>query len=461
MVDAVAPAPSRRLPLWVIIAAPTACVLTGVFVLLWFKLPTWAPEWVVEHSLWVDPIVRAVDEVQRRPRGGALMVIEEALRRIESMGEAARPELLQALDSKSRTTRAFVLHVFSSTVDERLIGPLVRLLAKEARELEAQARTSGGASRIAGQRNQFDTIYAVLLNQPQAALADAILPLPAGNDLEAAVVFELAGKLADKRLIPALANILREPPGPWNELVGAVYGGRGLMAADALLHSPVPAAIPALLPAFEDASVGVRQVVVGAVRGLFKAVDFRLGQAMCRRLYDTDADVRRTAAKAMVFIEIPEAEDGLISLSQNAGSGDREAAIFGLGSIHATQRAIDRLAECLAGDVDEGVRASVIDALVKTDNSAAVPPLLRALGIGTPHVRRKTCFALSRTRWVHTTSVQEALILAIDDPDDPTSEWAEKTLLGRSLSPELKLRVQLAAEQQKSRREERARRHLN
>jgi HEAT repeat protein len=456
MAESVAPTPSRRLPFWVMIIALVFCALAGVFVLLWFKLPTWAPAWVVEHSPWVDPIVRAVEDAQKNPRRGASSVMGEALLRIESMGEAARPGLLQALGSESRTTRTFVLHTLSSTVDEQLIVPLVQLLLLEARELEAEARKSGGSSRIAGQRQRFDPIYAVLLTQSHAALAEAILPLPTGSDLEAAVVFELAGKVADDRLVVALANILREPPGPWNEMVGAVYGGRAVMAADALLHSPVTAAIPALLPAFEDSSVRVRQVVVGAVRGLFKPVDFRLGQAMCRRLSDEDADVRRTAAKAMVFIEIPEAEEGLISLSQRADTRDREAAVFGLGSIHATQRAIDRLAECLADDVDEAVRASALNALVKTDNSAAIPPLLLALAAGTPRVRRETCFAITRTRWVHKTPVQEALVLAIDDPDDPTSEWAEKTLLNQSLSPELKSRAQLAVERQKPRRDQRA-----
>ncbi len=456
MVEAVTPTPSRRLPFWVMFIALVISALAGVFVLLWFKLPTWAPEWVVEHSPWVDPIVRAVEAAPKHQRRGVTSVVEEALLRIESMGEAARPDLLQALDSESRTTRAFVLHTLSSTVDEQLIVPLVQLLMLEARALEAEASKSGGSSRIADQRQRFEPIYAALLTQSHAALAEAILPLPTESDLEAAVVFELAGKVADDRLVMALANILREPPGPWNELVGAVYGGRAVMAADALLHSPVPAAIPALLPAFEDASVDVRQVAVSAVRGLFKPVDFRLGQAMSRRLSDEDADIRRTAAKAMVFIEIPEAEEGLISLSQRADTGDRKGAVFGLGSIHATQRAIDRLAECLAGDVDEAVRASALDALVKTDNSAAIPPLLRALGTGTPRVRRETCFAISRTRWVHKTPVQEALMLAIDDPDDPTSEWAEKTLLGQSLSPELKSRVLVAVERQKPRRDQRA-----
>lgn len=424
--------------------------LGGVFALLWFKLPTWAPAWVVEHSPWVDPIMRAVEAEQVLPKSQRIM--NQAGQRLINMGEAARPGLLRALESKSRATREYALNVLLVSVDERLTVPLVRLLTMEARELEAQARKSGGVDLIAHQRNRFEPIYAALMKQSHAEVVNAILPLPPRSDLEAAVIFELAGKLADDRLIPTLAKILREPPGSWNELVGPVYGGRPVMAADALLHSPVPAAISELLPAFDDESVDVRRVVVSAVRSLFRPVPPELALAMCRRLSDVDADVRQTAAKAMVFIDVPEAEAGLISMSQRDDAKDRKAAIFGLSSNHTTQRGIDRLGECLAGDVDENVRLAAIEALAKTGNRKVVPLLLRALVNGTPPVCRQTCFVLSSTTWVKEPQTQEALLLAMDDPDDPTSEWAEKTLLRQPMTPEFKSRLKLAIERQKPRR---------
>lgn len=55
------PAPSRRrfgvLLIW---CGTVAMVFAGAFTVAWVKLPEWQPKWVIEHSPWADPAVRAM-----------------------------------------------------------------------------------------------------------------------------------------------------------------------------------------------------------------------------------------------------------------------------------------------------------------------------------------------------------------------------------------------------------------
>lgn len=55
------PAPSRRrfgvLLIW---CGGVAMVLAGAFTLAWWKLPEWKPRWVIDHSPWAEPAVRAM-----------------------------------------------------------------------------------------------------------------------------------------------------------------------------------------------------------------------------------------------------------------------------------------------------------------------------------------------------------------------------------------------------------------
>lgn len=57
----IAPAPSRRrIGVLLVWCGGVAMVLTGAFTVAWVKLPEWKPWWVVEHSPWVEPAVRAM-----------------------------------------------------------------------------------------------------------------------------------------------------------------------------------------------------------------------------------------------------------------------------------------------------------------------------------------------------------------------------------------------------------------
>ena len=45
---------------WIIIVGVLLLVVQVAGVVLWWKLPTWAPLWVAEHSPWVEPVFRSM-----------------------------------------------------------------------------------------------------------------------------------------------------------------------------------------------------------------------------------------------------------------------------------------------------------------------------------------------------------------------------------------------------------------
>lgn len=447
MVELIAPMHSRRLPFWAMVVALVISALGCVFALLWVKLPTWAPAWVVEHSPWVDPIVRAVDRDMPRD-----LLVSRAKQRLISWGKAAIPGLISAFESDSRRTRRLAISVLLGVEDERLIKPLLRLLIRETRDLEQEARESKGHSWFNSNQGRLGRIQDLLLRQRQDVLADAILPLPKNADVEAMVVLSLAGRVDDERMVTAMKEILWEGEDTADEFVRAVYGGRGATAAWALVRSNDASAVEVVLPAFTASSVTIRKRVVYAVLQLYrKEVDGRLGEAMCYRISDEDPDIRRAAARSMALLQVSRAEERLIDLSRRSLVKDREAAVYGLGTPYATQAAIVRLWECLSDDEEE-VRWLVVRSLGRITSPKSVEPLLSALKTGTPRIRAEACSQLGRRSWETEPDIFSGLLLAIDDPDDPVSELAEKTLLVERLTPEQKSEVTLAVERQKDRR---------
>jgi len=390
MVDAVAPAPSRRLPLWVIIAAPTACVLTGVFVLLWFKLPTWAPEWVVEHSPWVDPIVRAVEEDEDQMADAVAVIAHGGAARIPAMraylthptlvvrrvaarvlGEFRDPvateALLIGLDDPDEDMVKDTIKALGQTGDRRALTAMVEFLDREPPQ--ASTGESGkwlGALMMA---------LATLPRFSHRDVAEVILPLPEEYSHRAGWRFELAGKVSDERVVKALARALYESENfGWQDKLG----GRGGAAARALAYLSHPDALTVFQHAFASDSAVVRSHAIKGI--MFQSgglVDPQLIHLVLRSLDDQNDEVRSTAATAFSMLNHPPAEPRLLELSRDTNTKVRIGAMFGLGTKGASESAIQRMGEGLS-DPEAEVQSSALGGLRRTKNPLAVKHLIDA-----------------------------------------------------------------------------------
>jgi hypothetical protein len=58
----------RAIMVWGLVGSGALVLVLAAGLACWFELPRWAPDWVIEHSPFVEPVVRARAEV-RRPSG--------------------------------------------------------------------------------------------------------------------------------------------------------------------------------------------------------------------------------------------------------------------------------------------------------------------------------------------------------------------------------------------------------
>lgn len=348
MAEVIAPTRSRRLPFWAMIIALVVCALAGVFVLLWFKLPTWAPAWVIEHSPWVDPIVRADLAKERLDWSAKSKIRKSAVQRMQGRGVAIIPQMIGYLEHESLVVRDLAVETLQSFTDERV-----------ARALAARLR--------AGRENDepYREMLVALVKQDPALVTDLILPFPSGNTQPAIWSLEVASRLADPRLVQPMREIVWEPELPTATSNSQVIesGGRWVMAAWALARSPEPSAIPALLPAFSDPSPMIRRRAMKGLAAQFKRkLDPRLEEVVRQGLNDPDGEVRRQSMWVRSWSPISGTEERLIDIAKAAPPEDLPALIAALVAGWNSQLAIDQAATFLL-DPDEKIRIRTLKAL--------------------------------------------------------------------------------------------------
>lgn len=436
MAEVVAPIRSRRLPFWAMIIALVICALAGVFTLLWFKLPTWAPGWVVEHSPWVDPIVRAVEVEPGH--------WESASKRMGRWGPSVVPAMIDYLDDETSTVRELAAVTLGEFQDDRAIIPLINQMRVETQD--------SGTQEVAR------ALQEALLKQNSPAVATVLLPLPTTSDMTAMIFIECAGRVHDDRMVPALRQILWEPasgsegtPEAKKDDLFKMFGGRGGVAASSLSHSPCPSALPVLLSAFADLDPAIRRRAVHGVLHLYQRdVSPSLAEAVRLAISDEDPQVRQTAAMTAAIVRIPDVEDSLLTLSERNDSADRLAAIRGLGAKWASERAIQRLTECLETP-DPTMQLAVVRALNRTSNPTSVMPLLSALFSADAKVRKEACKALFWKPQREDPRVFPALLRMLDDPDDAVSSEALRSLNAVTMTDEQRTQVKIASERRSHR----------
>jgi HEAT repeat protein len=397
MVDPVAAPRAPRHGLLLLIVVGGGCVLAGAFILLWFRLPVWAPAWVIAHSPWVEPIMRAAEE---GGAGGSRQhgILAPAIERLAGRGPAVVPAMIDRLGDGSPVAVEVAASVLAHFTDDAMCRPLVASMRRHASRAQVEA----------------------LRRQTPSVVVDALLPLPAGNDFTTLWTLELSALVADPRLVPALAAIVWEPEPPPPpvppDLDGS--GGRWVMAAWALARSPEPAAIPALMPAFADRDPVIRRRAIEGVWRLFQhRLDPRLADAVRRAIVDEDRVVRRFAAFALGHAELPDTEDDLLRLSRSPDPDDRYATILALGRGWLSIRAIERLGDLLV-DEDERIRKRAESGVKEALSSR--PSALLVQCLASPHalIRRLACQNLVSTgitRGEDQPAVQ-GLIRMLDDP---------------------------------------------
>ena len=440
MIDAVAPTRSRRLPFGAIIIALVISALGGVFVLLWFKLPTWAPEWVVEHSPWVDPIVRAVEE---NPS-----IREEAVRRLVGMGESVVPRMVEIITHQDQTLS---VEVFSLLTDNRAIVPMIEQILIPERS-DPRFVTSAPPAK--------DSWIPPLRHQNPSAVTDHLLPhLRPGVEIPYQLL-DVAGRIDDHRLVDVLRQLLHQPWKPENLRDGRLDQEPTVRAAKALVESPCPSAVPVLVESFGNADPAIRLRVVFGILvtthegGRFREFDWdaRVKQLILAGATDADSQVRQTAAMCMGMKEIDGSEPHMIRLSYAGDPGERSAAVFALRMNKPSQEAQGRIIALLK-DPDPKVCLYAVDGISSIDDPASVTgDLIDLLSSPSDRLRGVICSTLGRKQHCSHPRVFAAMLTAMDDPSSHVAQRAEMTAWGAASTPEQKAAVEAKSEAVKQRR---------
>jgi HEAT repeat protein len=409
---------SRRLPFWVVIIALVVCALGGVFVLLWFKLPTWAPAWVVEYSPWVDPIVRAVEYDSE---------IEAVARKLASRGGSVAPAMVGYLESTDPMTVNLACRVLREVTNPMMVEPVIAKLKQET-ALSSMDRSA---------------LIDALAKQSAGVVMDSILPIPETKNGTTFELILLLGRLDDPRAVATLREIIWEDPP--TELSGLqIWASPATFSAAALTYLPVPQAREILKQALADSVESIR---VCALAGLVLPVKGKrepLGEEICRvvvdRLDDPDARVRKAAIMVAEFHFLPGAEAVLVAKLERAEPADRRTLLFGLGAPHTTDAAIPVIAKHLR-DEDPKIQCAAADALGRTKKPAVVPFFREAFS-SLSELARTAVLLQMRSPSLHTNpEAVPLLFLALETEDDELAKLAGQTLLKMDLDEDHRLRL--------------------
>ncbi len=382
---------------WAIAGGVVLSGLMGVAALLWWQLPRWAPEWVEEHSPWLDPLLRAA-AVQAQ--------YDDVLdRRLRDWPGAPGAGLTSALDHPDARVRWIAATCLAHHPYDAAMAPLLGMLGDPDLNLREAARSA------------LPEIHAA------AATPLVIAALVGAQGQERKVLLDWLASNSDwTGLGPVLSGCdpRNSPPAPAG-VVGEYDGPDAWLMAERLRAAgqarPAAAVVVTLL-AHPDA--GMRIFGIGLLR--------TLGTGECARkvaelLIDADEDVRLNAGDAL--LEFASAEPGclepavpwlLVALAPQPGPSRRDvvrvlAALSG-----------PRIQQALAEMVhertwDELTRAEAITGLAHSAAPGAVAALAavlasRADGDG-PSAR---VLATRSLAGVHAPAAVSALVAACDDP---------------------------------------------
>ena len=390
MVDIHGPIHSRRLSFWVMFIALLMCAFCGVFILLWIKLPIWAPAWVVEYSPWVDPVVRA------------------------------------AVATTWHQDERFAAEVFSRIKDDRSIAPMMNRILTPEEQSDPHLISSAPPAR--------DLWISPLRYQQPTSVADHLLPhLRTGIEIPYQLI-DVAGGIADQRLMEALNQILLQPWKPENLQDARLDKQPTIRAAKALAESPCESAIPILIDSFEKGDSVIRLRVISGILltvgegGKFTESDWdiRLKSLILSGITDSESKVRQVAAMGLAWKKIAGVESHLLKMSYATDPHERSAALFALGMRKPGPEAQERIIALLK-DPDQLVCLQAIyGTSILDDPSRVTSDLLDLLSSPSEQLRSTVCSVLGRKPHRSDQRVFFAMLTAMDDPSRNVACRAEQ-----------------------------------
>ena len=361
---------------WLLVGGAGLSGLLALALVLWIWLPGWAPQWVAEHSPWVEPVVRA-DVLGGY--GGALLST-----RMDDWRESGVPALVDCLthrDARIRHCAASAIGTYASSrpsqhatlatalddPDEEvrraaieclgtsknpaaLITLLARLPAQRGDLRHHLAEAIGKAWRL-----EALSVVVALLDDPRADVrANACMALDHAKDLRA--------------IEPLLTMFAREPVG---ELPDPSDSPREA-AAFALAH--LPDCEERLLALLADPDPRLR--TAGATALFWRERNPRAMLApLLRAVGDPEVVVRYHALMAIANIDAAAYLELLLGHITNPDPLLKRAGIFAFRHLIKEPKAMPLLIAAL-GDSDGMVRARAAEALGFQGDVRAVEPLL-------------------------------------------------------------------------------------
>ncbi|MBA3699979.1 MAG: HEAT repeat domain-containing protein [Planctomycetes bacterium] len=297
-----APARSHRRPAVLLIwCGGVAMALAGAFTLAWVKLPEWQPEWVMEHSPWADPGVRAIIAAAQARHFDSLP--EPVLR----WGDGIGPVLVaryQRSDAEERKYSLFLSLITADqlTTDDERAEPYRRL--SEAEVWHLRSDLLGIAKMAMASGHEADVYSGIgialqLRGHEMIPEVDRFLRGLKARPRYKDVVVEYCRQVGD---VEGLLLLL-----PWFE--GNLYR-TDIMAAVADCLTPDPKA-PAVMPKYDPAQTARPWALMGRRRAVPEAA---VRQRIVAILNDTDPTMRMVAAEAVGAGHFSEALPRLIEL---------------------------------------------------------------------------------------------------------------------------------------------------
>ncbi len=427
--------------LWMWITVGILWVLVIVGSILWWKLPSWAPGFVVHYILIPDIVMRTAIEGDVSSRDVSDRLVEigprsvstarSYLHRTEKKYRLISIDVIAKLkpadcyddiiallkDSDDEVVNAAIV-ALGNIGDNRAIEPLLKIIDKKGLNLLA---------------------YNAVIKLPHNLVADACKPYVAEKEEFSLYVL---GEIADARVPEWLDKEMRiteadskktmETFLTWNET-----------AALALASTKSPNARAFIEKALTDPDPIVRKRMLrGVALNAGQKKDPKLDKLIILNLAHDETDIIMSAATVCNILGITDAVPLLLELMNNADAKKRKAGIYGFGLNLIDPQATQRLIE-LINDQEKDVRYAAISVIgrmavnVNGGDETLLEPLLQALNDQQTQIKKSALVYLSRFK--KSSRINDAVLPLLNDSITEVTDSAFELIDAELLTTEQKM----------------------